>query len=373
MRRTLTLIPPLLLTGALAAVQALASPSTVPSIRAAGTARDQRMPAVVFSPDTQEYLAFWSEDRGSGLDLYFKRLFANGLPEGGPQRTGSPVLRDAGPREPFRERRAPAVAYNADPEIQEYVLVWTERHDDADGNDVYLQRLAANGFARGAPRVVAGGPGDQTNPAVAYNPDRREYFVVWSDNKRDVDDIWAQKVRANGVPFGKPIVLVQNQTNAQDPTVARRGSDGYTLAWVDDRDGKPTIYGRRINENGIAIGGPMGQDYALSAGPDDHAAPALDPANGTLVYNAFNARTGWDVVGLEVYDNGTTRGARSVGISVPAADQTDPAVALNSSRGELAVLYADNRSGQNDLYAIRVQNSRPKGRDYAVLLDGVLP
>ena len=123
----------------------------------------------------------------------------------------------------------------------------------------------------------------------------------------------------------------------------------------------------------LAIGGPMGKDYLLSYGPDDHTAPALDPSNGTLVYNAYNARTGLDVVGLEVYDNGTTRGSRSVGISVPAADQADPAVAVNGSRGEVLVLYSDNRPGQFDLYAIRVQNNRPKGKDYPVLLDGVMP
>lgn len=340
-------------------------------VRAAGAARDQITPAVVYNPDTDEYLGIWAEDRGAGNDLYFKRLFPNGLPEGGPERGGSPLLRDADPRSTHGARSAPAVAYN--PAQQEFLVAWSELQDGADGSDVWIQRVASTGFARGSARRVAGGPGDQSDPALVYNGAREEYLLVWSDNKRDLDDILGQKIRANGIPFGKAMVLVQGQTNAQDPTIARRGDDGYTLAWVDDRTGKPTIYGRRINENGFAIGGAMGMDYPLSTGPDDHTAPALDPANGTLVYNAYNARTGLDVVGLEVYDNGSTRGGRSIGISVPAADQADPAVAVNGRRGEVLVLYADNRPGQFDLYAIRVQNNRPKGKDYPVLLDGVLP
>jgi hypothetical protein len=368
MARSLVLLGAIGLVGLLA----LTSPASgATSVRAAGTARDQVTPALVYNPDTDEYLALWSEDRGGGGDLYFKRLFSNGLPEGGPGRGGSQLLRDADPRATHGSRSAPGVAYN--PQQQEYLVVWTEQGDGPDGNDVWLQRVAATGFARGNARLLAGGPGDQADPALAFSAARGEYLVVWSDNSRDIDDIRGQKVRANGIPFGKPLDLVQGQSNAQDPTIAVRGDDGYTLAWVDDRDGKLSIYARRVNENGVAIGGAMGRDYPLSYGSDDFTAPALDPSNGTLVYNAFNARTGLDVLGLEVYDNGASRGARSIGISVPAADQADPAVAVNGRRGEIVVLYADNRPGQFDLYAIRVQNSRPKGRDYPVLVDGALP
>jgi hypothetical protein len=188
-----------------------------------------------------------------------------------------------------------------------------------------------------------------------------------------VDDVMGMKLRANGIPFGPLLALVRGQSNAQEPTIARRGTTGYLLAWVDDRDGQPTIYARRINSNGLPVGGQAGQDYIAAASADEPSAPALDPVSGTLVYNVYNPRTGLDVVGVQVYDNGTTRGARGIGIAVPAADQANPAAAVNASRGETLVLFADNRSGQFDLWAIRVQNSRPKGRDYAVVVDGVLP
>jgi hypothetical protein len=340
-------------------------------VRAAGASRDQLMPSVVYGPDTAEYLAVWSEDRGAGHDLYFKRLFPNGLPEGGPERGGTALLREADPRATHGARTAPAIVYNG--QLQEYLVAWAEERGGADGLDVWIQRVAATGFSRGNARLVAGGPGDQGDPTVAFNADRQEYLLAWSDNTRDIDDIRGQKVRANGIPFGGMLTLVRTQANAQDPTLARRGTEGYTLAWVDDRDGKPTIYSRQINDNGLPVGGRAGMDTMVSFGPDDHTAPALDPASGTLVYNSYNALTGLDVVGVEVYDNGLVRRGRSIGIAVPAADQAHPGVAANGSRGELLVLYSDNRSGQFDLYAIRVQNSRPKGRDYPVLVDGSLP
>jgi hypothetical protein len=340
-------------------------------VRAAGTARDQTTPTVVYNPDTDEYLTVWTEDRGGGSDLYFKRIFSNGLPEGGADRGGVLLLRDPDPRATHGARLAPSMVYN--PQLQEYLVVWAEQRDEASGLDVWAQRVASSGFARGNARLVAGGPGDQSNPAIAYNADRQEYFVVWSDNVRDIDDVLGMKLRANGIPFGGKITLVRGQSNAEDPTIARRGTDGYLLAWADDRDGLSAIYARRVNDNGIAAGGKLGLDYRVSGSSDEQTAPALDPASGTLVYNVYNARTGLDVVGVEVYDNGATRGGRSIGIAVPAADQADPTVAVNGKRGEVLVVFADNRSGQFDLYAIRVQNSRPKGRDYPVLVDGVLP
>ncbi len=355
----------LVVLGALALSMALQ-----PTVRAAGAARDQVTPTVVYNPDTDEYLAVWSEDRGGGPDLYFKRLFSNALPQGGPERNGTQLLRDPDPRARPGPRFAPAMVYNT--QLQEYLVAWSEEGSAADGLDVWIQRVASSGFARGSPRLVAGGPGDQTQPAVAYQPNRQEYYVVWSDNTRDIDGVYGMAVRANGIPFGGVRTLVQSQYNAQDPTLARRGDDGYLLAWVDDRDGKPTIYARRINLNGLPIGGSAGQDYRVSSGPDDHSAPALDPASGTLVYNEYNARTGLDVVGVQVYDNGTIRGGRSIGIAVPAADQADPAAAVNGSRGETLVVFSDNRSGQFDLWGVRVRNSRPVGKDYPLLTDGAV-
>lgn len=337
------------------------------SANAAAQPREQRSPAIAFNPDQDHYLAIWCEDRGTGQDIYAKRLFSNGLPQGGAARKGWAVVGGSGAS--AGGRHDPALTYN--PAYQEYFLVWSEAAGSS-GHDVFGVRVSSAGFARGTPRVLAGGPGDQTRPAIAYNPVEQAYLLAWEDNARDIDDVWGMRIRANGIPYGSPLALVKGLSNAQDPSVARRG-DGFLVVWVDDRNGGSDIYGRRLNGNGLPIGGTQGAEYSLAQDLTDEFAPSLDPASGTLVYNVYDPLTGLDIIGLQVYDNGASRTGRQVGIAVPAADQADPAMANNSLRGEALVLYSDNRSGEFDLFGIRVRNSRPAGRDYTVMTDGYTP
>ena len=72
--------------------------------------------------------------------------------------------------------------------------------------------------------------------------------------------------------------------------------------------------------------------------------------------------TGMDIHGAQVYSNSTTRGPK-VGILVPAADQAWP----DSASG--VMVFADNRSGEFDLYGIRLTNIRSRGREFPVLTD----
>lgn len=357
---------------AAAVLIALLGAAVPPDARAAGSAPalEQRTPAIAYSPDSDKSFVVWVEDRGQGPDLFAKWLFTNGLPQGGPSRGGTEVVRGSTGHGSMVRREDPALVYNTD--ADEFYLVWAEEVSEEDGRDVFGARVSSAGYARTRPRRLAGGAGDQSHPAIAYHPSRQAYLLVWQDNARDIDEIWGLRLRSNGIPNGRSFAMVEGASNAQDPTVARSG-DGFLVAWVDDRAGGSDIMGRRVNVNGLPIGGTGGQEYTLAGSIDEEFAPSLDPSSGTLVYNVFDPLTGLDVVGVDVYPNGTTRTARRNGIVVPAADQASPASTRNTRRGETLVVYADNRSGESDIYGIRVRNSRPRGRDFPVLMDGFVP
>jgi hypothetical protein len=328
--------------------------------------------AGAYNPAEDEFLAVWSQDDGRGPDLFTKPLGANGLPKGGPAKAGSLLVRSGSskPAAAHDPRVSPAIVYN--PDEQEYLVVWSQQHGEPAGFDLVGLRVSSRGFAAGEPRVLVGLPGDQGHPAVAYRADPPSYLLVYDDNSRDIDEVWAVRVRPNGVPVGSPFLLVRGPANAHDPAVAVR-TDGFLVAWVDDRNANSDIYARWVNENGLPIGGSQGQVYPLRMSPEDEIAPALDPSSGQLVYTVFDPATGMDVLGVQLYGNGGTRGGRTIGIVVPVADQADPAVALNVGRSESVIVFSDNRSGQLDLYAVRVRNNLPRGADYPVLADGFLP
>jgi hypothetical protein len=312
-------------------------------------ARRQMKPAVAYnnSRGAESFLIVWVEDKGDGPDIYAKRLFrGNGLPQGGPSRGGWQVVRSRldGARDD------PSLAYNS--QRKEFMLVFSQYIDDANGWDVYSVRISTAGYSRSKPRLLAGGPGDQVHPDVTTvrSSGQTEYLVVWDDNARDIDEIWALKMRTNGIPRGRPYPLVQDQYNATDPT-----TNGTIVAWVDDRGGDTDIWAQRLR-NGL----PYGKAYRLQGTPDEDFNPRF--GENRLLWNSYNALTGIDVHGANVYPSGTTRG-RSGGIIVPAADQAWP----DAAQG--IMVFADNRSGDFDLYGIRLTNVRARGREFPILID----
>ena len=325
---------------------------------AARSAREQLMPAFAFNSnqEVQSFLITWVEDRGGGPDIYAKRLFITGLPEGGPGKGGWQIIRDNSAfnhkAELHGPRSDPSLIYNATRE--EFLLVYSEDRGPVDGWDVYDVRISSAGFSTGQPRLIAGGPGDQRHPDVSLTEDNG-YLVVLDDNARDLDEIWARRLQANSIPKGPPYVLIRQVWNVSDPT-----TNGASVAWVDDRKGQTDIYSRRL-KNGL----PNGEEILVAREVEDEFAPRY--GQGGLVWNVYNPTTGIDIVGAEVYQNERTRGG-NVGIVVPAADQSWP----DFDNG--VVIFSDNRSGGFNLYGIRTAGGvRVRGREFAILIDDDLP
>jgi hypothetical protein len=318
---------------------------------------DQRMPALAYNTNPQilNYLLVWIEDRGTTSDVYAKRLFANGLPQGGPSGGSWRVIPDSASAAGLRHgpRADPAIAFN--PVRDEYMLVYCEVGTDDSGWDVYSIRISSSGYARGQPRALATGPGDQRHPDVAVIPGDRhgDYLVVWDDDARDVDEVWAQRLQGNGLPQGKPYPLVRGVTNASDPTTS-----GSAVAWVDDRNGQWDLYMMRL-----ANGQPAAKPTVVTSDVLEEFNPRFGSSG--LVWNVYNPLTGVDVMGVEIIENNRSRSGTGA-ILVPAADQTWPDV----DNG--VVVFADNRSGDFDLYAVRAyMRGRPRvlGHDYPVYMD----
>lgn len=344
-----------------------ASIGSAPAAAQSGV-RDQLTPALTWmtNPEARDptqtidaYLMVWAEDRGSGADLYGKRLFANGLSQGGPTQQGVAVIRDTGRlSDPPGERSEPDMVYS--PQRQEMLLVWSEFTGEPNGWDIFSVRLSTAGYSKSAPKALFEGPGDQRHPDVALIDDDNsandgDYMVVWDDNSRDLDEIWGRRVRANGIPKSDPYLIFAGESwNASDPTTS-----GSVVAWVDDRGdemgGDDDLWAIRLR-NGLV----SGNDYRIAGSADDDFNPNF--GSGALVWNTYDAASGTDIQGTQVYANERTRGP-TIGIVVPAADQSWPVIANG------LLVFSDNRSGGFDIYAMRTVNIRSRGREFAVHLD----
>ena len=99
-----------------------------------------------------------------------------------------------------------AVAYASG--TNEYLVVWRDgRNETTRAADIYARRVAAAG-TRPAREERISGPqalGEDSLPAVAYNPDTNEYLVVWQDLRNDPTrghDIYGRPISATGSPLG---------------------------------------------------------------------------------------------------------------------------------------------------------------------------
>jgi hypothetical protein len=95
-------------------------------------AGDQQLPAVVYSPQKNEYLIVWQDDRNGTWDIYGQRVAADDTLLG----AECPIAVTAG------DQTAPAVAY--DSQADEYLVVWQDDRAGENNDDIYGQRLSLN-------------------------------------------------------------------------------------------------------------------------------------------------------------------------------------------------------------------------------------
>jgi hypothetical protein len=321
-------------------------------------------PTLSYHPNRDEYLLIYN-DVTRGSKLLAKSLFTNGLPKGGVNGATWEATRSRSSGFGIDERGMqtdPALYFNS--ERDEYFLVWAEKRDEVTGFDIYGQRMFSNGRPVGYQVVIYKASGDQQHPDVVFGADN--YLVVWDDNVRDVDEIYGIRLNVAGNPVGGAFVVVSGESNAQDPTVGPGERNSFQVAWVDDRNGNRDIYSKQVYITGIPAPGGRSQDRALVMAAEHDFDP--DITTGFLVWTQARLDSGLDIMGLRVYPTGLVNG-RPIGITARVADQRSPAAASNPQRGETLVVFSDNRSGDFDIFALRLVNDLPRGADYPVVSD----
>lgn len=157
----------------------------------------------------------------------------------------------------------------------DYVVVW------GDGDDVKMQRLGADGMAKGASTVAnaARTGGKQSDPDIAAFS-TGEFIIAFRDDAGDVGaDIRVQKFDKLGAATGSEIGAVSNDAvktgDQASPAVAvgtnSKGQRFYAVVWVDPST--PQIQGRIVNADGDGYlpnpvtGSSSECSFGLAAGP----------------------------------------------------------------------------------------------------------
>jgi hypothetical protein len=91
---------------------------------------DQQLPAVVYSPQKNEYLIVWQDKRSGAEDVYGQRVAADDTRQG----SECPIAVTAG------NQTAPAVGYNS--RTDKHLIVWQDNRNGENNDDIYGQLVA---------------------------------------------------------------------------------------------------------------------------------------------------------------------------------------------------------------------------------------
>ncbi|MBN1884343.1 MAG: T9SS type A sorting domain-containing protein [Candidatus Krumholzibacteriota bacterium] len=184
-------------------------------------------------------------------------------------------------------------------------------------------------------------------------------IIAWVDLRGSDRDIYVQRVDAEGnmlwTADGVPACGMTGQQ--YDPRVVSDGTGGGIVAWHDLRGTNYDIYAQRIDADGYEIWWEDGEVICAADGSQSDVRLIPDGAGGAILTWDDTRDVSYDVYAQRIVADGYVLwGSGGVAVSTAANSQRTPRIASDGARGAI-IAWQDSRSGQDDIYAQRVDAS----------------
>lgn len=288
---------------------------------------DQTVPVITSSPTSGWFLVVWEDWRTlnvSGNDIYGQRLIEDANPIG----TNFAVGAHSG------DQYAPAVIAGGSP--NQVFVAWSDSRTGLP--EVRGQRVAWNGSLLWYDFTISAQQGYQGEPAVAYNPEEKQYLAAWASED---GSIYVRRLNTEGQPREQAWVVESNGTNGSPAVAYNSTRNHYMVVFADFET-------ERIE---LRIVYPAGNATAHNTitNSDHGASPAVayDPVSD-LYLVVWEAQG--DIFGFIVDGSGSLIGSR-IPICTESHDQDHPDVAFDPVHERFLVTWDDDRAGTGrDIY-----------------------
>jgi hypothetical protein len=298
----------------------------------------------------------WKDGRNGGTDLYAQHILSDGSlawPGDVPISTGS------GAPTTFRVLSVNSAGC---------YVVWAEDRGGGTGSNIYAQYLRSDGTkawtANGA--VVCDAAGAQITPAATIariSTPRLTYnlVVVWSDQRTDTGDIYAQKLDSGGARLwtSSGVALATPTGNQNDPEVTYDGVGGVIATWTGLPTGGTTsrVRAQRVNSAGAVQWAANGVFLTSIVFSQSNPSICPDGADGAVVAAQGTPVSTSDIFAQRVNSDGTLAwGDGTVICSETTAGQFDVTVHA-SGTGSYYYVWRDQRGGLTRVYAQKTNAS----------------
>jgi hypothetical protein len=225
--------------------------------------------------------------------------------------------------------RLPQVAYNSNRD--EYLVVW--QTVDPSPGEVRGARVDHYGRLL-ADFVISAAVRERSQPAVAYDPDRDQYLVVWAFYNGTDGDVYGRLVPWDGPDPAIPEHPINTwaSTDQFEPRVGySRTEQEYMVMWTTSSSSGPMdISAQRVDAPSLGlIGGP----FNVAQGSESRCHPdlAYDQARNEylVVYEVRFSSSDYDVYAVRMTATGAILGGGEILIAVSPVVEARPAVSAS--------------------------------------------
>jgi len=313
------------------------------------TAAGNQQNPVLVSDGLGGAIITWMDSRNGNYDIYAQRINASGAIQW--TTNGIAVCTAAA------DQYFPVIIAD---DAGGAIVAW---QDNRSGNfDIYAQRINASGTvqwnANGAAICVE--PGGQDAMTLAGDG-AGGAIITWEDIRGgSYYDIYAQRINAAGAVqwTANGVIVCSAAASQQSPTIVSDGVGGAIIAWYDLRSVSSHIYAQRVNASGAVQWTADGVAICTAAGNQTTPVIAGDGSRGAII--AWKDGRGifdYDLYAQRIDASGSVQWATNgVAICTATDSHQSPMIVSDPSGGAIITWY-DNRSGNNDIYAQRINTS----------------
>lgn len=223
------------------------------------------------------------------------------------------------------------------------------------------RRVNPSGIGGWSAGVTLGGGFGQQVPISMVSDGAGGAIITWISSSFNIH---AQKINAAGVvqwTAGGVAVGANAGSGQLDPSLVSDGAGGAIISWFDRRNATTRIYAQRVNSAGILQWATSGVDICPSAVTESENSfgPRMqsDGSGGAVIAWRDIRNGNNDIYAQRVNATGTSLWGVS-GLAVCNLPSSSTALTMdNEASGDAVISWHDNRNGNSDIYAQRLDAS----------------
>jgi hypothetical protein len=248
------------------------------------------------------------------------------------------------------------------------IIAWQKRNWDRDEYSISAQRIDQNGNRQWTTNGVAvcSAAGEQIAPHIVRGSDGA-VIVTWYDRRSGGADIYAQKISMAGVSQWavNGACICSAPFDQRDPRIVATAGGGAMIVWQDRRNGNQDVYYQKVSAQGQPLWRAGGVPLCTQMAWQSLALLDNSGSLGALAVWYDERYPGFSILARRLEGDGSTPsyvdGVIVCATRVPNPNSSYEARCVSDGAGGAIVAWEDYRTGRSKIYVRRTTGQGNEG------------